>query len=198
MENTNGTQIPVAELRALGEHVKTGVRIMELGNKKNPTGLYRDWYTARGAEYWCTDINGDDGAFVWDFRKEIIDEIKELMPFDIVTNFGCTEHVQTDAGQEACWKNIHSMIKVGGRLCSVTPEPKQPRWANHGKRSFAPGVYYPWLEWYENFAALNGYEIEDGWVRGKELPLAHLVCARMVKIEEKEFTMPTTGMYKNP
>ena len=192
------TKIPVAELRTLGDNIKKGTRVLEFGDKRNPTGLYREWYIKNGAEYWCTDINGKNGAIVWDWREEIVEEIKNLMPFDVVTNFGCTEHVQTDEGQEACWKNIHSLIKVGGILCSVTPEPKQPRWANHGKNTVAPGVYYPWPKWHENMAELNGYEIEDLWTRGNETPLPHLVCVRMRKVEDKEFSFTMEDMYKNP
>ena len=184
------TLIPVDELRALGE-LSAGVQLLELGNKKNPSGLYRDWYISKDVKYWCTDINEKDGAIGWDIREEPPEELSKLVPFDVITNFGFTEHVQTDKGQEACWKNIHNMIKVGGQLSCVLPQPGY--WKNHGKPSGFPGVYYPYPEFFENFAQLNKYEIKDAWIAEDK----HLVCCRLYKMEDNDFVMPSTGMFIN-
>ena len=101
------TIIPEDELRALGILIHKW-KILELGNKKNPSGLYRTWYESQNVEYHCTDINGQDGAIPWDIRKLPPKEISKLAPFDVITNFGFTEHVQTDEGQAACWENLHN------------------------------------------------------------------------------------------
>jgi len=184
------TNIPINELRALG-NLKKDLRLFELGNKKNPSGLYREWYLSKGIQYWCTDINEKDGAMGWDIREEVPEKIKELSPFDVVTNFGFTEHVQTDEGQEACWKNIHNILRIGGQLSCVLPQPGY--WKKHGIPSGFPGIYYPYPEFFENFAQLNKYEIEDLWIAEDK----HLVCCRMKKLVDTEFVMSATGMFKN-
>jgi hypothetical protein len=123
-----------------------GKGVVELGNKKNPNGLYREWYTHRGASYLCLDINGEDGAFPIDFRKPI-----SLAPGDIVTNIGFTEHVgPLWVHQVQCWKNVHSLVKHGGTLVCVTPRPRA--WEKHG-------MWQPHLEFYREFAIANGYTV---------------------------------------
>jgi len=184
------TDIPLGELRTLGD-LPAGTRLLELGNKKNPTGLYRDWYISKGIEYWCTDINAENGAIGWDIRREPPKKISDLLPVDVVTNFGFTEHVQTVDGQAACWRNIHNMLKIGGQLSCALPQPKY--WKRHGIPSGFPGIYYPYPAFFENFAELNKYEIKDLWVdEGK-----HLVCCRLIKTEDDNFIMPKTGMFEN-
>ena len=170
-------ELPKNERRALGD-LEDVRRVVELGNKKNTTGVYRDWYERRGLEYVSIDWNGEDGALPLDMRLPIsCDDIGGVG--DIVTNFGFSEHV---AEQEACWRNIHGF--VGKRLCCVTPEPGF--WRSHGIPSGFPGIWYPSSDWYRDFADLNGYVMEDIWVD------SHLVCCRM----RKEFRMPA-GMYEN-
>jgi hypothetical protein len=123
-----------------------GKGVVELGNKKNRNGLYREWYTHRGASYLCLDINGEDGAFPVDFRKPI-----SLAPGDIVTNIGFTEHVgPLWVHQVQCWKNVHSLVKEGGTLVCVTPRPGD--WEKHG-------MWQPHLEFYREFAIANGYTV---------------------------------------
>jgi len=181
--------LPEQEVRALGE-LPEGIRLLELGNKKNSGGLYRNWYIDKNVNYWCTDINGRDGAIPWDIREEIPQELLDLAPFDFITNFGFTEHVQTDHGQEMAWKNIHLLLKLGGKLCCTLPQPGYRK--DHGKARGFPGIYYPHPEFFENYAELNSYIIEDLWISQN-----HLVCCRMIKKRDGDFIMPATGMFKN-
>lgn len=146
------TQLPEDELWTLpGKGMLTpGTTVLELGNKKNSTGLYRDWYTYQGLNYVCLDWNGEDGAIPLDMRYSIEpDEIENGMEngFALVTNFGFTEHVDD---QMTCWHNIHNFVGVGGWLSICMPT--MPAWKGHG-------LWMPTEAWYEHFAALNGYEI---------------------------------------
>ena len=78
-----------------------------------------------------------------------------------------------------------------GQLCIVLPQPGY--WKRHGIPSGFPGVYYPYLEWYEEFANLNNYKIKDIWTNEEK----HLNCCRMQKLKHTIFSMPSSGMYKN-
>ena len=57
--------------------------------------------------------------------------------FDLVTNFGTTEHVKD---QYTCWKNIFDMIKPGGIIISEIP--KKNNWAGHCKYYFDISTFY--------------------------------------------------------
>jgi len=191
------TELPKTEIMALGvrDDFKS-VRIMELGNKQNSSGLYRNWYESRGAAYMSTDINGEDGAIPWDIREDIPDEIAMAAPFDIVTNFGFTEHVQDR--QADCWRNIHDMVHPNnGQLSCVLPAPGS--WPNHGVPSGYPGRWYPHPAFFIEFAKANGYVIDDLWS-----PLAKpgrsLVCCRMHRKPGRvpdQFFFSSEFMYDN-
>lgn len=171
--------------------LKKGDKILELGNKKFRGKLFRHWYVYHGLQYWCTDINGLDGAIPWDIRKEIPQKLKDIAPFDVITNFGFTEHVQTNEGQAACWAHIHQLLKVGGHISSTLPQPGY--WKNHGIPSGYPGIYYPYPEFFEEFAKLNNYKIDDLWINKNK----HITCCRLIKLGVNRFVMPDKGMYKN-
>jgi SAM-dependent methyltransferase len=68
-------------------------------------------------------------------------------PFDIVTNFGFSEHV-TD--QEAFWRNHHDLCRPGGIMSGVTPAPEFGHWPHHG-------ILQPTVEFYRTLAEANGY-----------------------------------------
>lgn len=128
-----------------------GKRVLELGNKKNTSGCYRDWYVAQGAEYVCTDWNAQDGAVPFDFGKNVETEWPEIIGWaDIVTNFGFTEHVFTD--QIQAWFNVFAMAsKPGCHLSIVLPYPTH--WNHHG-------VYQPTMHWLNQAMEANGFELE--------------------------------------
>jgi len=184
------TEIPENELRALGTKDFRALRIMELGNKKNSSGLYRDFYQAHGGRYLSTDINGKDGAIPWDIREPIPDDIRRVIPVDVVTNFGFTEHVQDR--QDVCWANINAMVHPAfGRLCCVLPAPGG--WKTHGVPKGFPGRWYPHPLFFEEFADLNGYVIDDLWYDADK----KLVGCRMTRFKDWPFQFPAVGMYDN-
>jgi len=155
-----------------------GVQTMlELGNKRNPDGVWKAACQSLGIAHTSVDWNGLDGALKLDLRKPL-----NLGRFDMVTNFGTSEHVSE---QEPCWRNMHEAVRVGGWLLGLTPYPGD--WSWHGE-------WYPTREFYESFAALNCYEIERLYVN-REPPRRNWYF-RLRKVTESEFLMPG-GIVKN-
>jgi hypothetical protein len=75
------------------------------------------------------DFYPENNATVIDLSNPIDKNLKNN--FDIVTNFGTTEHVQN---QYVCWKNIFDMLKIGG--LSINEIPKKNNWPGHCKYYF--------------------------------------------------------------
>lgn len=172
------TEIPAHELPLMEEFIVPGVQVLEFGDKRNPTGLYRDWYLARGARYVSVDINGRNGAVPLDVRHPF-----NLGTFDVVTNWGFSEHVSRQA---PFWANAHAALNVGGVFVGTTPQPGH--WRNHGW-----SFWHPAPEFFEAWALGNGMEvlrIEDcgpgdpakrmwGYVLRKVADVAHAWDARL-------------------
>ena len=146
-----------------------GTTILELGNKKNRLGTYKDFFTARGYQHTSVDINGRDGSIKRDLRKPL-----DLGTFDMVTNIGTSEHV---AAQEPCWRNILEAMHVGTVLVCVTPLPGSQH-----------GIWHPTREFYPELARLNGLAIDRLTVAGNRT----IQCqyARMTRTQAAPFTMP--------
>lgn len=166
------TQLPPDELAALPakRNMSPGTLVLELGNKKNATGLYRDWYLDQGLEYVCLDWNGLDGAVELDMNYSLQpDEIQNGMErgFHVVTNFGFSEHVED---QHSCWRNIHGFVGQDGWLSICMP--LMPAWKGHG-------IWMPTQEWYLEFARLNGYWIER-WQIWDRLRPTFVACMKKV------------------
>ncbi len=173
------TTIPEDELLAFGELIPNkDLRLLELGNKKNATGLYRHWYEGKVASYQCLDWNGHDGAVVWDMRVPVgLAFMTKLgAPFDIVTNFGFTEHVE---GQWICWANVTWFVKVGGWL--VFCMPTAPHWPRHG-------IWQPSVAWYAEYASRNGFYVEELQVfTSRKRPT---IVGRFRRVNDVPFDMP--------
>lgn len=157
-----------------------GTSMLELGNKKNREFLYKTYFESKGFRHVSVDFNGEDGALKLDLRKPL-----KLGTFDMVSNIGTTEHVETD--QHKVWENILKSMHVGSVLVSTTPKPGQ--WTWHGD-------WYPTAEFYQQLADLNGLKIERLFDDGIDPRV--MIFVRMVKVEEKPFTMPAKEtLYRN-
>jgi hypothetical protein len=75
------------------------------------------------------DMTGENNSIIMNLSDPISDEYKNK--FDLVTNFGTTEHVQN---QYICWKNIFDMTKYEGIV--INEIPKKGNWPNHCKYYF--------------------------------------------------------------
>ena len=152
--------------------------MLELGNKKNQSGLYKDYFVAMGFSHTSIDLNGLDGALKLDLQKPL-----DLgQQFDVVTNFGTSEHVDN---QTACWRNI--IEHCGKFLVSTTPLPGDWKW--HGR-------WYPRPDFYTKLAETNGFSLDRLYIDGASP--RRMIFARMTRVHDREFCMPPEMMiYRN-
>jgi hypothetical protein len=153
------------ELELMRPHLFKGAKILELGNKKNSIGVYKDYLTACGYVHVSVDINGLDGALALDLREPVVPALLARglpVVYDMLTNSGVTEHVLTD--QQAVWRNCYELVRVGGVQVHVSPA------ANHWMRH---GFYHPTEQFYRVMAKQNGMRVlhlaEYRWTPGKVL-----------------------------
>lgn len=170
--------MPAHEQALLKGAYREGDRMLELGCKQGDR--YKKWFQAQGVEHVSVDLNGKGGALKLDLQEPLPSSLGE---FDIVTNFGTTEHVEQ---QWPVWNNIHNALRKGGTLISTTPFPGD--WKHHGR-------WYPTLEWYREFCERNGYEIQEIGVVN-ERP-RRMTVLKAVKVEDDPFCMPLTKIYEN-
>lgn len=105
-----------------------GKRMVELGDQKIWGQLHvkddgsrvwaKDWFEARGCHHYSIDIHGKNGSHALDLSEPLEDTFWHEN-FDIVTNFGTSEHV---TNQIACWENIHNLGRAGSVYIHVVPE----------------------------------------------------------------------------
>ena len=161
-----------------------GTRMLELGGKwcSQASATYKSVFEALGFEHISVDWNGQHGALRLDLREP---QWEDLGEFDMVTNFGTTEHVDDQSG---VWANIHYCTAQGGYYVGQTPYADGRNWWWHGQ-------HYVTEKFYEDFAAMNGWKIERLYV-GREEPYRNLYC-RMQKLESAAFHMPQGGIKIN-
>lgn len=150
-----------------------GKTMLELGNKRNAKGTFKEYFTGVGIEHTSVDLNGKDGALKLDLMEPL-----GLGRFDMVTNFGTTEHV---ARQEPAWRNI--VEAAAAVIVSTTPLPGD--WKKHGR-------WYPTEAFYRELARRNGFTVQRLYVDG---PVGkRLIFVRMLRWTEAEFAMPDEGL----
>jgi hypothetical protein len=148
--------------------------MLELGNKVTNGKAWKPYFESLSIRHVSVDLNGKNGALNMDLQKPL-----NLGEFDIVTNFGTTEHVED---QEAVWRNIHEAC--GECFVSSTPVPGQ--WKDHG-------LYYPTEQFYRQFALLNGFEVDHLSI-GPLTQKQELINVRMTRKSKPAFTMPDVEM----
>ena len=150
----------------LNPHLNPNDSILELGNQTiyfgNDYGKpAKPMFEKMGHRHVSIDLNGLDGALPIDLGQPIEESLGQ---FDIVTDFGTSEHV---LGIYNCWLNKHNLLKAGGIM--VNENPKTNNWAGHGH-------WYCTEKFYENLIKKQDYEIlaigehpamgnvTDGWL----------------------------------
>lgn len=132
--------------------IELGSQNLYTTNEANPP--FADvWYKANGfTEYACIDLAGDNGAIKWDLSRPL----PEFMDYDLVTDFGSSEHIvqmrggwrkesfhdghihsiypkeieSIERGYYNCWLNKFNLCKMGGVI--ISENPKQKNWPEHG------------------------------------------------------------------
>lgn len=129
-----------------------GIEILEFGDQclvdSTEFHVARDWYLAQGvARYMSIDINGARGAIARDLR----DDLSDLGQFDLVTNFGTTEHIEGGIpSQEKAFRNIHNLCRAGGLMYHDIPL-NGGKWTDHAPISYT-------FEFLRILSEENGYE----------------------------------------
>jgi SAM-dependent methyltransferase len=126
-----------------------------------PAPYANEFYEPLGIDYTCIDLSNENGALNFNLSRPI----PEIWynKFDLVTNFGTSEHV---SDLYECFKNIHNLCKKGGIV--ICENPKQGNWPGHGFHYLTEEFYshlallcrYTLIEWGEQPAMGN---IIDGW-----------------------------------
>jgi hypothetical protein len=163
------------------EGMFAGYKMAELGNqhmkhhadpeleiidpKKHATG--KEFFTWLGFDHTSFDINGQDGTLQIDLGEPIPSEYKAK--FDIVTNFGTTEHVNR---QSQCFKNIHKMLKVGGIVVHIVPSADGPL-KKHGVHQYT-------LEFFTDICRLFPYETIIPAAERDSIPGCISACLRKI------------------
>lgn len=135
-----------------------------------------EWYESRGIQYMCIDMAGDNNAIKINLSQCWYRE--DYMIFDLVTDFGTSEHVadvekfqstefhdghihsvypayeplenEIAWGYYSVWCNKHNLVKPGGLIVSVNP--KTGNWPGHG-------YTYIDSEFYKSLASKCDYTI---------------------------------------
>lgn len=103
---------------------------------------FKDYFTSLGVDHWSFDWNGEDGAIQVNLAAPI-----ECKPFDIVTNWGTSEHVY---GQYGCFRNVDGMCRKGGVMAHIVP--LERTWPGHC-------FYYYTEEFFRELAKACDYKV---------------------------------------
>jgi len=162
-----GIDISRAKMCELGnQRIHRTVNIPNLRTIGKKGYLAKDYFKqiARVGSHCSVDINGRDGAHAIDLTKRF--DIKRIGgPFDIITNFGTTEHVPE---QYECFENVHKLCKVGGFIFHVVPRANNWNGEEAGfKEPHCP--YYYDVDFFAQLAELTGYELLENRVWNHDL-----------------------------
>ena len=94
-----------------------GLRMCELGNQimKGLGGASAKYhFTQLGVEHVSIDKNELDGAIA----RDLEDDLSDLGEFDLVTNYGTSEHVKD---QYQVFRNIHKLTRKNGLMVHALP-----------------------------------------------------------------------------
>lgn len=131
-----------------------GKTMLELGDQNiyfgDEYGTYSTPYFKKHyktLEHICIDIKPEKHAVVKDLREPL-----DMGEFDIITNWGTTEHVAPKEGKGLyeAFKNVHDACKVGGLMFHENP--KTGNWPGHGD-------HYMTKAFYSKLVELTGYEL---------------------------------------
>jgi len=141
-------------------HAPGGMSMLELGCQELYPGraVAKKYWDSIGFKCLSIDISGCLGSERVDLNHPV-----NLGQFDVVTNFGTSEHV---VDVYNCFLNIHNACKVGGIMLHVVPV--TGNWPGHGIHYFKKEFFkvlvnkskYEGLEWMASAAENN---VKDGW-----------------------------------
>jgi hypothetical protein len=138
----------------------------KLGWKDFPSG--KEFFSQNfGFDHTSIDLDGQRGALKIDLNKELPSDMKEK--FDVLTDSGTSEHV---SNQYMNFKNIHSLVKVGGVIAHINP--KTGCWKGHSNNFYTE-------EFHQELARLCGYKVIE--ITSKEEPVMGNIYASYIKTD---------------
>jgi hypothetical protein len=126
----------------------------------------KQMYEAKGVKHTSIDINGRSGALPLNLDNPVPADLENK--FDVVTNYGTTEHVDN---QYSSFKNIHVMCKAGGVMLHGLS--LVDNWPKHCR-------YYYSEQFFRGLAAVCDYEVVDVTILNTgfyKSPRNAIVCA---------------------
>jgi hypothetical protein len=138
----------------------SGKKMLELGNQhidddSIPEKTGKEYFENRGVNHISVDLNGLDGALRLDLSKP-----RQFLQwngyFDIITNFGTSEHVEPKSVQYECFLIMHSCLRVGGIAIHLLPDINELEnkgcWRGHCAN------YYS-MDFFKQLAENNNYKL---------------------------------------
>lgn len=138
------------------------LKMLELGDQLFDDGKTgKEFYQEKGYEHISVDLNGENGSIIKDLSKE--NEFIEWHGyFDIITNFGTTEHVEPLEAQYTVFKIIHDCLSVGGIAIHLNPDvdarDTRGLWKKHC-RYYYSDKFYTRLVKFSDYRLLRNQEI---------------------------------------
>ena len=128
--------------------------ILNKHNKKINTSEFlsaKDFYFSIGFnKYKSIDASGKYESLIFDLNQNLVDKYKFKEKFDLVTNFGTSEHV---FNQKSVFQNIHNLTKNNGYMIHILP--------------FEGGINHCYFNYHPNFfydlGLYNKYELIGFW-----------------------------------
>lgn len=159
-------------------HFSESMEFLEIGDQdvifgENRGRKMRDLEGSYYSKWESIDLHEREGVIIKDLS---IGHNDEYLKWDVVSNFGTSEHVEPEIGHYNCWKNIHDWTKIGGY--SIHEIPEVGSWKGHCR------FYYD-LDFFKRFEKI-GYAIIDLCQIEYEKN-GNLVFCLMKKITEKPF-----------
>lgn len=113
------------------------------------------WESIGIDSYESIDLYDDNyNSLKFDLNKDFFEEYRFEKKFDIVTNFGCSEHV---SDQIQVFKNIHNLTAVEGIIINSIP---LRTYVDHSFYSYHPNFFY-------SLAKVNSYEILEAFLENR-------------------------------
>jgi hypothetical protein len=135
-----------------GKYFNSHMKLLELGDQDV---IFEPYFNLKMRELegknfkkWASyDLHSRSGVTI----KDLSIVAEDTNKWDIITNFGTSEHVEPEIGQYNCWKNMHNWLNLDGYIIHEIPEVGS--WPNHCR-------YYTDKNFFENFQKI-GYEIVE-------------------------------------